>query len=182
MADADLLPFEFGDFAETMQTYVRELKKLSKKMQDDIRERNREIDEGVFTAVADPKKPYIVPPKKEEVPPYQNFAPLENAADAVTRSAEQYHKALEHANANGGAALAAASLNEVNRLLVESERKLITQDGLPNRKWYRHATLRARLLYWICCQDNAVCAGSDRAEGMETGRPRGRGRGALPAG
>jgi len=138
LADADLLPFEFGDFAETMQTYVRELKDLSKKMQDEIRERNREIDEGVFTAMADPKKPYIVPPKKEEIPPYQNFAPLENAADAVTRSAEQYHKALEHANANGGAALAAASLNEVNRLLVESERKLITQDGLPNRKWYRH--------------------------------------------
>jgi len=110
---------------------------LSKKMQDEIRERNREIDEGVFTATADPKKTYV-PPKKEEVPPYQNFAPLENAADAVTRSAAEYHKALEHANSNGGAALAAASLDEVNRLLMESERKLVTQEGLPNRKWYRH--------------------------------------------
>jgi N-acetylated-alpha-linked acidic dipeptidase len=137
LGDAELLPFDFGDFAETMQTYVHELKDLSKKMQDEIRERNREIDEGVFTATADPKKTYV-PPKKEEVPPYQNFAPLENAADAVTRSAEQYHKALEHANAKGGAALAAASLSEVNRLLMESERKLITQNGLPNRKWYRH--------------------------------------------
>jgi N-acetylated-alpha-linked acidic dipeptidase len=137
LGDADLLPFEFGDLAETMQTYVKELKDLSKKMQDEIRERNKEIDEGVFTATADPKKTYV-PPKKEEVPPYQNFAPLENAADAVTRSAAEYRKALEHANANGGAALAAASLAEVNRLLIESERKFITEAGLPNRKWYKH--------------------------------------------
>jgi len=137
LGDADLLPFEFGDLAETMQTYVKELKDLSKKMQDEIRERNKEIDEGVFTATADPKKTYV-PPKKEEVPPYQNFAPLENAADAVTRSAADYRKALEHANANGGTALAAASLAEVNHLLIESERKFITQEGLPQRKWYRH--------------------------------------------
>jgi N-acetylated-alpha-linked acidic dipeptidase len=137
LADADLLPFEFGGLAETIGTYVRELKELAKKMQDEIRERNREIDEGVFTATADPKKTYV-PPKKEEVPPYQNFAPLENAADAVTRSAAEYRKALEHANANGGAALAAASLAEVNRLLIESERKFITEEGLPHRKWYRH--------------------------------------------
>jgi N-acetylated-alpha-linked acidic dipeptidase len=137
LGDADLLPFEFGDLAETMQTYVKELKDLSKKMQDEIRERNKEIDEGVFTATADPKKTYV-PPKKEEVPPYQNFAPLENAADAVTRSAADYRKALDHANANGGTALAAASLTEVNHLLIESERKFITQDGLPQRKWYRH--------------------------------------------
>jgi N-acetylated-alpha-linked acidic dipeptidase len=137
MADADLLPFDFGDFAETMQTYVKELKDLSKKMQDEIRERNKEIDEGVFTATADPKKTYV-PPKKEEVPPYQDFAPLENAVDAVAHSAAEYHKALEHAEANGGAALASASLDEVNRLLIESERKFVTQDGLPNRPWYKH--------------------------------------------
>ena len=137
LGDADLLPFEFGNLAEAMQTYVKELKDLSKKMQDEIRERNREVEEGVFTATADPKKMYV-PPKKEEVPPYQNFAPLENAADAVTRSAADYRRALEHANANGGAALAAASLAEVNRLLIESERKFITQQGLPNRPWYRH--------------------------------------------
>src|SRR6266403_1909955 len=46
LADADLLPFEFGNFAETVQTYLKELKALSQKMQDDIRERNREIEEG----------------------------------------------------------------------------------------------------------------------------------------
>ena len=137
LADADLLPFEFGNFAETVQTYLKELKALSQKMQDDIRERNREIEEGVFKATNDPKKP-LIPPAVETVPPHLNFAPLENAVDVLTRSAAEYHKALEVTNANGGAALAATSIAEVNKMLMDSERKLTNAAGLPNRPWFRH--------------------------------------------
>src|SRR6202043_4219654 len=64
LADADLLPFDFGDFADTVQTYLKELKTLSQKMQDDISERNKEIEEGVFKATNDPKQP-LVPPAVE---------------------------------------------------------------------------------------------------------------------
>jgi N-acetylated-alpha-linked acidic dipeptidase len=137
LADADLLPFEFGDFADTVQTYLKELKTLSQKMQDDIRERNKEIEEGVFKATNDPKRP-LVPPPAEAVPPHLNFAPFENAVDALTRSAAEYRKALEQANANGGAALASASLAEVNKILIDSERKLTNAEGLPNRPWFKH--------------------------------------------
>src|ERR1700738_2115252 len=137
LADAELLPFEFGDLADTVQTYVKELKALSQKTQDDIRERNREIEEGVFTATDDPRHP-LVAPHAETVPPHLNFAPLENAAGALTRSAAEYHKAVEQAAANGGSRLAPASLAEVNHLLIESERKLTTSEGLPNRPWFKH--------------------------------------------
>jgi N-acetylated-alpha-linked acidic dipeptidase len=137
LADADLLPFEFGDFADTVQTYVKELKALSQKMQDDIRERNREIEEGVFKATDDPRHP-LVAPAAEAVPPHLNFAPLENASEEVARSAADYRKAFEQANANGGARLASASLTEVNHLLMESERKLTNSEGLPNRTWFKH--------------------------------------------
>jgi N-acetylated-alpha-linked acidic dipeptidase len=137
LADADLLPFEFGDFADTVQTYVKELKALAQKSQDEIRERNREIEEGVFSATNDPRRPLVAPPA-EAVPPHLNFAPLENAADTLNRSAAEYHKAFEQANANGGAALASASLAEVNKLLIESERKLTNAEGLPNRPWFKH--------------------------------------------
>ena len=137
LADADLLPFEFGNFAETVQTYLKELKALSQKMQDDIRERNREIEEGVFKATNDPKK-QLIPPAVETVPPHLNFAPLENAVDVLTRSAAEYHKALEVTNANGGVALAADSIAEVNKMLMDSERKLTNAAGLPNRPWFRH--------------------------------------------
>jgi N-acetylated-alpha-linked acidic dipeptidase len=137
LADADLLPFEFDNFADTVVTYLKELKTLSQKMQDDIRERNKEIEEGVFKATNDPKRP-LVPPAVENVPPHLNFAPFENAADALTRSAAEYRKALEQASANGGAALASASLAEINKMLIDSERKLTNGEGLPNRPWFKH--------------------------------------------
>jgi N-acetylated-alpha-linked acidic dipeptidase len=137
LADADLLPFEFGDFADTVQTYLKELKALAQKAQEEIRERNREIEEGVFQATNDPKHP-LVPPSAEAVPPHLNFAPLENAVDTLTHSAAEYRKALEHANGKGGATLASAALAEVNKLLVQSERKLTNAEGLPNRPWFKH--------------------------------------------
>ncbi|HVS89296.1 MAG TPA: M28 family metallopeptidase [Candidatus Acidoferrum sp.] len=137
LADADLLPLEFGNFTDTMQMYVRELKNLSQKMREDISERNREIDEGVFHSTDDPREK-LVPPAKEAVPPVLNFAPLDNATDALARSAAEYRKALDEANANGGAPLASASIAEVNRLLIESERKLTTTEGLPGRPWFKH--------------------------------------------
>jgi len=137
LADADLLPFEFGNFADTAQLYLKELKALSAKAQDEIWERNREIEEGVFKATNDPKKP-LIPPAVEPVPPHLNFAPLENAVDVLVRSAAEYRKALDATNANGGAALAAASIAEVNKMLMDSERKLTNTAGLPNRPWFKH--------------------------------------------
>jgi N-acetylated-alpha-linked acidic dipeptidase len=137
LADADLLPFDFGDFADTMDTYVKELKTLAQKTQVDIQERNREIEEGLFQATDDPKKPLIAPPV-ETPAPYLNFAPLDNATGALVLSATEYRKALEKINANGGSAMAAASLTDVNKLLIESERKLTNSEGLPNRPWFKH--------------------------------------------
>src|ERR1700676_4690704 len=48
LADADLLPFEFTDLADTVQTYVKQLQDLLKRQQDEARERNREMDDGVL--------------------------------------------------------------------------------------------------------------------------------------
>ena len=137
LADAELLPFEFGNFADTMETYVKELKTLAQKTQADIQERNREIEEGLFQAIDDPKKPLAVP-VAEAVAPILNFAPLENASIALNRSAVEYRKAYEKVNLNGGSKLASGSLAEVNKLLMESERKLTNAEGLPNRPWFKH--------------------------------------------
>ena len=62
-ADADLLPFDPAGSADTIKRYVAELKKELKQQQDQARERNREVEEGVFTATADPEKQYVPPPK-----------------------------------------------------------------------------------------------------------------------
>ncbi|GAC1631256.1 MAG: transferrin receptor-like dimerization domain-containing protein [Candidatus Acidiferrum sp.] len=137
LADADLLPFEFGDFADDVQMYVREVKKFAGEQQAEIAERNRQIEEGAFTATADPKQKYV-PPAREEVPPHLNFAPLDNAVDKLNKSAEEYGKALSAATANGGAPLAKASLQNLNEMLIQSEHKLTTPEGLPGRFWFKH--------------------------------------------
>jgi N-acetylated-alpha-linked acidic dipeptidase len=72
-------------------------------------ERNKRIDEGLFAATMDPRFPTTAPPK-ESVPPFLNFAPLDNGLAALQRTAEQYDKALAQATENGGAALARAAL------------------------------------------------------------------------
>ena len=137
LADAQLLPFEFTDLADTIQMYVRDLKTLLKGMQDEIRERNLQLEEGVFSATADPRVKNV-PPPSDTIPPYLNFAPLENAADKLSQNAAEYQKAYELVRKNGVGALASASLEEVNQLLMQSERKFLTPEGLTNRPWYKH--------------------------------------------
>jgi len=137
LASAELLPYDFSDFADTIAKYVGELKDLLKKEQEDALERNKEIEEGIFTAMADPKKAYV-PPPVAEIPPYLNFAPLENAVTALKRSAEAYDKVLRKAREPGGAVLGHASLQSVNEKLIASERRLATPEGLPLRPWYKH--------------------------------------------
>ena len=136
LADAEVLPFDFVDFADTIQKYTRDLQKLLKDKQDEIRERNQELDEGVFKATFDPRKPTVAPPR-EEVPPHLNFAPIENAGEALARSADRYHKAL---SAKQGALSESESsqLAALNAKLIESERTLTNDAGLPRRPWFKH--------------------------------------------
>ena len=55
LADAELLPFDFDDFTDTIRRYVDEVQKLARDKRDQIIERNRQIDEGVFAAIDDPQ-------------------------------------------------------------------------------------------------------------------------------
>jgi N-acetylated-alpha-linked acidic dipeptidase len=135
LADADLLPFEFTNVADTVQTYVKELEALLKSQQDDVRERNRLIDEGVFTATNDPKRP-LQAPKKEPVAPALNFAPLENATELLTEAAARYRKAVDAARP--ALASNSAAVRAVNAKVMQAERQLTDQAGLPKRPWYRH--------------------------------------------
>jgi N-acetylated-alpha-linked acidic dipeptidase len=137
MADAELLPFDFHNFADTVHTYVGELKKLLKDQQTEIEETNKEIDEGVFSATADPKK-HSVPPPRKDVPPYLNFAPLDNADVTLTASADRFTKALAAARAKSELSLDPQMLAEINGLLIQSERALTSDAGLPGRPWYKH--------------------------------------------
>src|SRR5438105_11566192 len=96
LADADLLPYQFTDLADTIHKYVDELEKLAREKQQEAKERSKEMEEGVYNAVSDPKRP-LSPPLPLEAAPYLNFAPLLNAADQLTKSAQHYQDALKKA-------------------------------------------------------------------------------------
>jgi N-acetylated-alpha-linked acidic dipeptidase len=135
LADADVLPFQFTNLADTLQTYVKDLQELLKTKQDTIRERNRQIDDGVFAAMRDPRRPTSLP-EKEDMPPSLNFAPLENAVSALTEAARRYQRAIETASTRVTSNRAA--LTALNARLRQSEQQLVDSAGLPNRPWYRH--------------------------------------------
>jgi N-acetylated-alpha-linked acidic dipeptidase len=135
LADAEIIPFDFSDFTDTIRRYVEEIEHLVQTQRSDIVERNREIDDGVFSATNDPHRPTIAP-AIEPVPPFLNLAPLRNGLDVLERSSEQYEKTL--ARAMEGDRLARASLPAVNARLIAVERTLILPDGLPGRPWYRN--------------------------------------------
>ncbi len=136
LADAEVLPFDFVDFADTVQKYTEELERLLADRQEAIRERNQQLDEGVFKATLDPRRPTL-PPPREDVPPHLNFAPLRNACDSLARSAEHYRQALSHRQA-ALSEVSAAWLRALNQMLIESERTLTNDDGLPRRPWYKN--------------------------------------------
>jgi N-acetylated-alpha-linked acidic dipeptidase len=137
MADADLLPFDFKELGSTVQLYVKQLKKLADDQRAAIIERDKELDDGLYAAINDPRYP-MNPPPREDVPPHLNFAPLDNAADALTASAERYDAALGKAWAAGDATIAPATLADLNGKLAASEQELTTEEGLLRRGWYKH--------------------------------------------
>jgi N-acetylated-alpha-linked acidic dipeptidase len=137
LADADVLPFEFTAQAATVGRYVKEVEKLLQDKQEETAERNRELDEGLFTATADPRERSVAPPRQDP-PPHLDFAPLENAVDALTRSAERYEKAYGRAQSSG-TAFAQPGAAALNTALVQAERALTIAAGLPRRPWFRHA-------------------------------------------
>ena len=132
-AGADILPYDYINFANTINTYVEELQKLAQKMRDEIIETNQQIDEGVFEAIADPRDYSLAAPEREEVPPFFNFAPLQNAVVALQKSAGVYDKAVEKFRESGRIVPAG-----FNAKLLQSERKLTLAEGLPNREWFKH--------------------------------------------
>jgi len=133
LANADLLPFAFTNLAETVQGYVKDLQSLRDRRAEQIAERNREIDEGLFKLASDPRDP-VTAPQREGAAPQLNFAPLLNAVDSLNHAAARYEKAYSRAVSAGRQDAA----HSVNQRLLQAERALTSSEGLKNRPWYVH--------------------------------------------
>jgi len=138
LADAEVLPYDFADFTDTIKRYAEEIQKLTQTQRSEIVERNLQIQEGVFTANADPRRKTL-PPAPEAVPPVLDLKPIQEGLAALQRTADLYEQAYGRAfGQGGGASLARTSLRTLNADLIAVERSLTQRDGLPGRPWFQH--------------------------------------------
>jgi N-acetylated-alpha-linked acidic dipeptidase len=133
LADADVIPYDFTDLAETVNGYVGELKALHKGMASEAVEHNRDIADSTFFLTNDPRAPLAIP-KPEAAVPDLDFTPLDSAAAALTRAAARYQTAFNQ-SLDGAAT---ESFVKLNQDLLQSERLLLSDAGLPNRPWFKH--------------------------------------------
>jgi len=125
------LPFEFSDFADTVKMYTDEVIKLTDNMRDDTRSMNDIIANGSLVAVQDPTQTFVVPKPKDPVP-FINFSPLQNAVARLADSAKRYQKA------SAGKTLTGDARRQLDLALMNSERSMLSSDGLPRRGWFKH--------------------------------------------
>jgi N-acetylated-alpha-linked acidic dipeptidase len=134
MADAEVMPYEFGGLSHTVAQYIEEVKALLESRRKEAEDIRQNLNEGVYAAANDPRNPTVAPPAKE-IPPYLNFAPLDNAAAALDRASAHYNKALASAQ---GKTLSPDRLLAINQQLAHAERRLTNGQGLPRRPWMQH--------------------------------------------
>ena len=133
VSEADLPPQRYTDFAVTVAGYVDEVKKLADSRREAATSLDKLLQSGAYKLAADPKKP-MGPPVYDGPVPFIGFAPLENAADRLNRSAKAYDAALAAAGP-----ITPALVAKLTPILRDIDQTLVTDPGLPGgRSWYRN--------------------------------------------
>jgi len=135
LADADVLPFEFTSFADTLGKYVKEVSTLADDMREETEETNRRLRDRTYEVADDPKQPEVLPSPRPAVP-YVSFAPLLNAQSRIEESAKAFDTAWKARAASGP--LPAETLAALDAVLMSAERSLTRAEGLPRRPWFVH--------------------------------------------
>ncbi|HUG39395.1 MAG TPA: transferrin receptor-like dimerization domain-containing protein [Longimicrobiales bacterium] len=134
LANADLVPLRFTNFADRVEEYLDDVKALAGRVRNDAERTNRLLAMDAFRLAADPRETYFAPDSAPPVP-FLNFAPLENAVarlqDAAAAFDDDAARALERGVDPGTAV-------RVNALLIRTERLMTREEGLPRRPWFRH--------------------------------------------
>ncbi len=91
-----------------------------------------------FTSLTETVSGYI-----EEIAqlPRQNvdLTPLRQAVDRLRLTADEYDRMLRRVSAAGSLPVGKSQrIRDLNRLLYQSERRLLSEAGLPRRPWFRH--------------------------------------------
>jgi len=134
MADADLPVQRYGDFSDTLSTYLDEVTKLADGKRETQTAQAKAITANAYKLSDDPTLS-SGPPTALKPVPYFNLAPLQNANVRLKASAKAYDKAL----ADKGAGLSVETKGKLVALAAKTEQALLVEPGLPGgRGWYRN--------------------------------------------
>jgi N-acetylated-alpha-linked acidic dipeptidase len=136
LASADVLPYEFSRLSDRVSANAKEMQDLMTAVRDSIEEQNRQVDESLFVAMNDLRRPTVAP-AREPVPPFLDFAPLQNGASRLKEASARFERAYALAMQGGAAPLDTARIARLNALLNQAERALAPPAGLIRRSWYR---------------------------------------------
>tara|TARA_R110002096_G_scaffold435548_1_gene661413 strand:- start:68860 stop:71109 length:2250 start_codon:yes stop_codon:yes gene_type:complete len=136
LANADVLPFQFGNMARTVSEYADEMVSAMEKTRKDVERHNMLVNNGHYKAAANIREGYVVPEIKEEVP-YINLSPMQNSVDRLIASGKAFDDAYKTMSA-GGYDMSKSDINKLDKLMYQIEAKLTRPEGLPRRPWYRH--------------------------------------------
>ena len=135
-ANAEVLPMRFGDFSNTVDNYIQQMHKQADDQRKAAEAQHKLLDAGAYKLAADPLHP-VAPPKRLSDVPKIDFAPLDTAAKKLKESAQAYEKAY-NARAEKGLDIPPAQLAQVNQLMGTLEQRLLDEQGLPGRPWYKN--------------------------------------------
>jgi N-acetylated-alpha-linked acidic dipeptidase len=134
MSEADAPVQRYGDFADTVSTYLEEVKTLASAKREAQVAQAKIIAADGFRLSDDPTKTNG-PPTPLKVVPFFSFAPLENAMVKLKASAAAYDKTL----AAKGATLSGDIKARLVALAGKTEQAMTVEPGLPGgRGWYRN--------------------------------------------
>ncbi|MBV8860012.1 MAG: M28 family peptidase [Acidobacteria bacterium] len=137
-AEADTLPLNFGNFADTVARYVKEVTKLAEDTRNEIAERNRMLSEGTYKAVYDPTETYVLP-KEETLPAAApDLAPLQRALAKLQESAKNYQAAFDSQDVQARLTSSTDVQARLDQILMNFERSMTREAGLPRRPWFKH--------------------------------------------
>ncbi|MFZ1699828.1 MAG: M28 family metallopeptidase [Pyrinomonadaceae bacterium] len=131
LANAETLPFEFTNFADTVNQYVGEVTRLADTMRSDTKQMNEMITSGMWAAVQDPTDNLAAPKTKDDVPAI-DFTRLQSSLTKLKESSQAYQKA------SAGKQPLPAAQRSLDAILLKTERSLTRTEGLPRRDWFRH--------------------------------------------
>lgn len=133
IADADRPLQRYGDFADTVGAYLDEVKKLEAGQRDAAAVQAKLLAAGAYRLADDPTRPRGDPAPLAQSPTL-DFGPLDRATAKLKASAQAFDAAL----AARGDALTPAQRKQLDALILVQEQRLLREQGLPFRPWYRN--------------------------------------------